>query len=448
MTGTAIRSATGRSRRPPAVDLSITGATLTLTLARPGAATVTVTAQDPGGLAATQAFMVTTTDRQARGVVEDTLAAMGRGHLASVRATLGRRVETTGQEASQVRVAGLQVPLGTGGVAAAGQAVAERWIMGLAGDMPSAGSVGSPAAALGMAGGAPFGASGPTHLGGGASSAISGVSPLGGGGQTDFLLALGSGQAGGGPAQGQPWTVWGQLDVQAFAGERSPAARYAGDLRTTYVGVDARLRERWLAGVAVSHSRGDGDWNFGSATGRLSTTLTSVQPYLRWSDGGTTIWATGGGGSGSAEHERMRPGLQEESDPQAAAGPGGGAPAAGDGRPRGGAAAARRRVMGAADDCRRRRADRRAGGRRASAAGRHRREPPGAHRRRDAGGAVRRSPCAPRRRLGADRRRSGSGRRTAGGARRVPRRRHGPAAGAARGRRLPGARRRRDAERG
>ena len=299
----------------PAVDLSITGATLTLTLARPGAATVTVTAQDPGGLAATQAFMVTTTDdRQARGVVEDTLAAMGRGHLASVRATLGRRVETTGQEASQVRVAGLQVPLGTGGVAAAGKAVAERWIMGLAGGMPSAGSVGSPAAALGIAGGAPFGASGPTHLGGGASSAISGLSPLRGGGQTGFLLALGSGQAGGGPAQGQPWTVWGQLDVQAFEGERSPAARYAGDLRTAYVGVDARLSERWLAGVAVARSRADGNWNVGSATGRLTTRLTSVQPYLRWSDGGTTIWATGGGGSGSAEHERRRPGLQEESD--------------------------------------------------------------------------------------------------------------------------------------
>ena len=76
-----------------AVAVGLAGATLTLTVARPGAATVTVTAQDPGGLMATQALMVTTTDRQARGVVEDTLAALGRGHLASARATLGRRVE-------------------------------------------------------------------------------------------------------------------------------------------------------------------------------------------------------------------------------------------------------------------------------------------------------------------------------------------------------------------
>ena len=306
-----------------AVAVSLTGATLTLTATRRGTATVTVTAQDPGGLTATQAFLVTTTDHQARGVVEDTLAALGRGHLASARATLGRRVETTGQEQSQVTVAGLHVPLGTG-AAAAGRAVAERWITGLAGGMPlqsggrtgmdpapgaeavgAPGALGASAALLGMAGGAPYGA--------GASSTLSNLSPLSAGGQTDFLLALGRGQAGGGTAQGPRWTVWGQIDQQAFGGERSPAARYDGYLQTAYVGVDARLSERWLAGVAVARSRGNGDWTFGSSTGRLTTTLTSVQPYLRWSDGGTTIWATAGGGSGTAENERVRYGLQEES---------------------------------------------------------------------------------------------------------------------------------------
>ena len=192
-----------------------------------------MTAQDPGGLTATQAFLVTTTDHQARGVVEDTLAALGRGHLASARTTLGRRVETTGQEESRVTVAGMHVPLGTGagGVAAAGQAVAQRWIAGLSGGMPlqsggwtgmgaapgaeavgAPGALGSHAATLGIAGGAPFGGAGPAQYGTGASPALSGLSPLGGGGQTDFLLALGSGQAGGGAAQGQRWTVWGQHD--------------------------------------------------------------------------------------------------------------------------------------------------------------------------------------------------------------------------------------------
>ena len=316
-----------------AVAVSLAGATLTLTAVHPGAATVTVTAQDPGGLTATQAFMVTTTDHQARGVVEDTLAALGRGHLASARATLGRRVETTGHEESRVTVAGLHVPLGTAGVVAAGQAVAQRWLTGLAAGMPlvaggrsgpgagpgafgvagAPGAMGSPAGVLGIVGNGPFGAAGPAQYGTGASPTRSNWSPLSAGGQTEFLLALGSGQAGGGTAQGHRWTVWGQSDLQSFEGERSPAARYDGDLRTAYVGVDARLSERWLAGVAVSRSHGDGDWTFGSSAGRLTTTLTSVQPYLRWSDGGTTIWATAGGGSGSAEHERVRYGLQEES---------------------------------------------------------------------------------------------------------------------------------------
>ena len=334
-------------------------------------------------MTATQAFLVTTTDRQARGVVEDTLAAMGRGHLGSARATLGRRVAATGREESRITVAGMHVPLGTDDATAAGRALAERWITGLAGGMPlpgagwpgmgaapgafgPAGAPGSAAATLGLAGGAPFGAGSAAAtlgLAGGApfgagsareapapSRAVSGLSPFGGGGQTDFLLALGSGQADGDSGQGQRWTVWGQLDVQAFQGERSPAARYDGDLRTAYVGVDTRLGERWLAGVAVARSSADAGWNFGSSTGRLTTRLTSLHPYLRWSDGGTSIWATGGGGRGSAENERMRYGLQEESGLGLRLGLVEVRRQAGDGWPRGGAAAAWRRFVGAAGD--------------------------------------------------------------------------------------------------
>ena len=307
-----------------AVALSLAGATLTLTVARPGAATVTVTAQDPGGLTAAQAFLVTTSDRQARGVVEDTLAAMGRGHLASARATLGRRAAATGREESRITVAGMHVPLGTDDAAAAGRALAERWITGLAGGMPppgagwpgmgpaGPGAFGLAGRGLGGAGGAPGGAAGPGRRGAGTSSAFSGLSPFAGRGQTEFQLALGE-EAGDGSEPGRRWTVWGQLDVQAFQGGRSPASRYDGALRTAYVGVDARLGERWLAGVAVTRSNADGDWSFGSSTGRLTTQLTSLQPYLRWSDGGTSIWATAGGGRGSAENERTRYGLQEES---------------------------------------------------------------------------------------------------------------------------------------
>ena len=63
----------------------------------------------------------------------------------------------------------------------------------------------------------------------------------------------------------------------------------------------------------MARSNAGGDWSFGSSTGRLTTRLTSLQPYLRWSDGGTSIWATAGGGRGSAQNERTRYGLLEES---------------------------------------------------------------------------------------------------------------------------------------
>ena len=174
----------------PAVALSLAGTTLTLTVGRPGAATVTVTAQDPGGLTVEQAFLVTTSDRQARGVVEDTLAAMGRGHLASARATLGRRVAATGREESRITVAGMHVPLGTDDAATAGQALAERWITGLAGGMGAGwAGMGAGAGAFGP-GGAALGGLGPGGAGGFGPGGAGGFGPGG-------AEAFGYGGAGG-----------------------------------------------------------------------------------------------------------------------------------------------------------------------------------------------------------------------------------------------------------
>ena len=83
-------------------------------------------------------------------------------------------------------------------------------------------------------------------------------------------------------------------------------ARYDGDLRTGYVGVDAQLTERWLAGVAVSRSGGRGDWQVGTSRGHLKTTLTALHPYAQWSDGTTSVWTMAGGGWGDGEAENVR----------------------------------------------------------------------------------------------------------------------------------------------
>ena len=70
--------------------------------------------------------------------------------------------------------------------------------------------------------------------------------------------------------------------MQSFRGAPAETSGYDGDLRTAYVGVDARLSERWLAGVAVARSGGTGDWQAGSSSGRLTTGLTVLHPYVRW----------------------------------------------------------------------------------------------------------------------------------------------------------------------
>ena len=129
-----------------------------------------------------------------------------------------------------------------------------------------------------------------------------GTDPLRG---SEFQLALGGGETDEEGRPGRRWQVWGQGDVQTFAGGTpAAAAGYDGDLRTGYLGVDTALSARWLAGVAVSRSSGWGDWRAGSARGSLSTALTAAYPYVQWSGGRSSVWAAAGGGRGTAENVR------------------------------------------------------------------------------------------------------------------------------------------------
>ncbi len=128
-----------------------------------------------------------------------------------------------------------------------------------------------------------------------------------GGGGTEFLFAWGGeagGEAGAQAARSGRWRLWGQGDLQTFVGDPAPERGYEGELRTGWAGLDRTLGERWLAGVSVAKSRGGGDWRAGMASGRLKTSLTAVHPYLRWSDGATSVWTMAGGGRGSAKNAR------------------------------------------------------------------------------------------------------------------------------------------------
>ncbi len=86
---------------------------------------VTVTAEDEGGLTATQTFAVGVSDRLVRGVVSETLAGLARSHLASARMTLGRRVTANPAEPPRLTVLGRAVPLGKAAAGAAAKQMLE-----------------------------------------------------------------------------------------------------------------------------------------------------------------------------------------------------------------------------------------------------------------------------------------------------------------------------------
>ena len=261
---------TAASSDPQAATVAVTGTSLTLTPVVTGAAVITVTATDPGGLTATQAFGVAVGDRLVREVLTDTLAALGRGHLSSVRQTVGRRLDGGGSGTQRLMVAGQQLDPGAWDRLGAGGLTGTHALLTRAALFRQrvAGSslVGTPA---------------DPHLQRLATS----------GGFTGFGRDWDQTEA---AARRRRWTIWGQGDLQAFRGEPAATRGYEGDLRTGYVGVDAQVGGSWLFGVAVSRSGGRGTWQTGTAAGRLKTTLTTVHPYLRWGSGDTTLWAVTG----------------------------------------------------------------------------------------------------------------------------------------------------------
>ncbi len=86
-------------------------------------------------------------------------------------------------------------------------------------------------------------------------------------------------------------TAWGRVAHTQFNGQQGRVA-LDGDVLTGTVGVDTQ-GDRWLAGIAIAHSRGDGGYTdpAQNGLGNLDTTLTSLQPYLRYAlTDRLTVW--------------------------------------------------------------------------------------------------------------------------------------------------------------
>ena len=114
---------------------------------------------------------------------------------------------------------------------------------------------------------------------------------------SSFVLPLSEGGA-------QRWTAWGRGAYTEFEGEEA-GVDLDGEVVTGTVGVDLQ-RGDWLAGVALSHSEGDGDSKSADGDrGEMEISLTSVSPYARLElEGGLTVWGVAGYGEGDLERTR------------------------------------------------------------------------------------------------------------------------------------------------
>ena len=93
-------------------------------------------------------------------------------------------------------------------------------------------------------------------------------------------FAFGRGGDAGGPGLG----AWGRVSMGSFDAEErheQGAVAMDGEVTTGIVGADAAW-ERWLAGLAVSVSKGEGSYGYaGVDSGTIESTLTGVHPYAR-----------------------------------------------------------------------------------------------------------------------------------------------------------------------
>ena len=108
---------------------------------------------------------------------------------------------------------------------------------------------------------------------------------------------------GGGSGSTGNLTLWASGDYRNLSGGNRQTLDYEGDVRSAHLGVDTRLSANLLAGMSVARAQGTVDYTDpDAATGEVTTSLTSIHPYVGWqTPGDLSLWATAGHGWGEVE---------------------------------------------------------------------------------------------------------------------------------------------------
>ena len=128
---------------------------------------------------------------------------------------------------------------------------------------------------------------------------------------SSFTLALNAAGNGGSGLFGD-LTFWGSGDWRSIAGGNPQSVDYDGSVTSVNLGIDTRLGADMLAGVALAQTQGTVDYSDSHAlSGELTTSLTSVNPYVGWHmAGGMSLWAAAGYGTGEVEIDAGSSGTQ------------------------------------------------------------------------------------------------------------------------------------------
>ena len=117
---------------------------------------------------------------------------------------------------------------------------------------------------------------------------------------SSFTLPLNAAGKGGGMFGSL--TFWGSGDYRNISGGSPQSVEYDGSVASANLGIDTRLGADTLAGVALAQMRGTVDYTASNAPSELTTSLTSVNPYVGWqSAGGIGLWGMAGYGTGEVE---------------------------------------------------------------------------------------------------------------------------------------------------
>ena len=119
---------------------------------------------------------------------------------------------------------------------------------------------------------------------------------------SSFTLPLGA-TGGGGSNPFGDLTFWGGGDYRSLSGGAEESVNYDGTVASANLGIDTRLSADVLAGVSLTSSQGSVNYtDLNAQEGELSTSLTSISPYVGWgASGGMKLWALAGYGTGEVE---------------------------------------------------------------------------------------------------------------------------------------------------